>query len=201
LALKKGEKYEVIIEAATKVIARHGYYEAKVSQIAKEAGLGDGTVYLYFKNKQDILISVVEEKMGNFIELLKERLATKQDCLGKLYQLVETHFDFLSQDFNLALFTQVELRQANREIRAGIEPTIKEYYSLINKIIEKGIEEKVFSENLNKRAAASMIFGTLDETMTSWVMRDGRFDIHARVEPVYDLLINGLKGKVKGKKV
>ncbi|UMZ73275.1 TetR/AcrR family transcriptional regulator [Natranaerofaba carboxydovora] len=197
MAIKKGEKYEAIIEAATKVIAQNGYYEAKVSQIAKEAELGDGTVYLYFKNKQDILISVMEEKMGNFLNLLEKRLKTKSSSLDKLYLLVDTHFNFLAEDFNLALFTQVELRQANKEIRAGIEPSLKTYYNIILQVLEQGIEEKVFSENLNKRAAASMIFGTLDETVTSWVMADGKFDILARVDPVYSLLTNGLKGEIK----
>lgn len=192
MALKKGEKYDAIIEAATKVIAKHGYYEAKVSQIAREAGLGDGTVYLYFKNKQDILISVLEEKMGSFISWLEERLKTRKTPQEKLYMLVDSHFRFLSGDLNLALVTQIELRQANKEIRSGIEPQIRRYYDVIMGVLEHGVDERVFYEDINKRIAANMIFGTLDEMVTSWVMSGGKYSLIDRVDTIYGLLTSGV---------
>src|SRR4051794_14081424 len=76
--LKKNKpKYMQIIDAAVVVIAEHGYHQAQVSKIAKQAGVADGTIYLYFKNKEDILISLFEEKMGTYIEKIEAMMAGK----------------------------------------------------------------------------------------------------------------------------
>lgn len=68
-------KYKQIIDAAVVVIAENGYHNAQVSKIAKQAGVADGTIYLYFKNKEDVLISLFQEKMGQFVEKIYEELA------------------------------------------------------------------------------------------------------------------------------
>src|SRR5699024_1749753 len=120
-------KYRQIIDAAVIVIAENGYHKAQVSKIAKQAGVADGTIYLYFKNKEDILISLFREKMGAFVEDLKKVIAGKSTAMEKLLVLVEKHFKTFSEDHHLAIVTQLELRQSNKDLRYKINEVLKGY--------------------------------------------------------------------------
>lgn len=80
-----------IIDAAVVVIAENGYHQSQVSKIAKQAGVADGTIYLYFKNKEDILISLFKEKMGQFIERMETDIQKKPSAKEKLLLLIEEH--------------------------------------------------------------------------------------------------------------
>ncbi|MDQ0157362.1 TetR/AcrR family transcriptional regulator [Robertmurraya andreesenii] len=188
---KNKPKYMQIIDAAVIVIAENGYHQAQVSKIAKQAGVADGTIYLYFKNKEDILISLFQEKMGNFVEKIEEVIAGKQYAAEKLLMMVETHFKILSEDPHLAIVTQLELRQSNKDLRLRINHVLKGYLKVIDQILTEGMENGEFSSELNIRLARQMIFGTMDETATTWVMSDQKYDLQALAIPVHKLLLNG----------
>jgi TetR/AcrR family fatty acid metabolism transcriptional regulator len=188
---KNKPKYMQIIDAAVIAIAENGYHQAQVSKIAKQAGVADGTIYLYFKNKEDILISLFEEKMGNFIENLSELIAGNETAAEKLLMVIDAHFSMLSNDHHLAIVTQLELRQSNKELRLKINDILKGYLHVIDKILLEGIESGEFSPNLDVRIARQMIFGTIDETVTTWVMNEEKYDLSALSQPVQRLLING----------
>lgn len=185
-------KYKLIIDAAVEVIAENGFHRARISKIAKKAGVADGTIYLYFKNKEDILISLFHEKMGHFIDQAEVKIAESDNAKEKLAILVRMHFTQLSADHDLAIVTQLELRQSDASIRLRINEILKNYLDLIETILKQGVEEKIFRENVNLRLARQMIFGTLDETVTNWVMNDHKYDLVAQSEPLAELLINGL---------
>jgi TetR/AcrR family fatty acid metabolism transcriptional regulator len=180
-----------IIDAAVIAIAENGYHQAQVSKIAKQAGVADGTIYLYFKNKEDILISLFEEKMGNYIEKIDGMIAGNGTAAEKLLMVIESHFNMLADDHHLAIVTQLELRQSNKELRLKINDVLKGYLQVIDKILIEGIETGEFSINLDVRLARQMIFGTIDETVTSWVMNEEKYDLKALSVPVQQLLING----------
>lgn len=192
---KTKPKYMQIIDAAVIVIAENGYHQAQVSKIAKQAGVADGTIYLYFKNKEDILISLFEEKMGNFIEEIDQMIAGKGTAIEKLLMMVEAHFSLLSADHHLAIVTQLELRQSNKELRLRINDVLKGYLKVIDKIIIEGIESGEFSSDLDVRLARQMIFGTIDETATSWVMNEEKYDLAKLASPVHRLLVNGFRSR------
>lgn len=189
---KSRPKYRQIIDAAVVIIAENGYYQAQVSRIARQAGVADGTIYLYFKNKEDILISLFQEKMGAFVEEIEEKIAERTTAVEKLYVLIETHFKILSKDRQLAVVTQLELRQSNKELRLKINEVLKGYLQLIEKILTEGKKNKEFSESLEVRLARQMIFGTIDETATTWVMNDEKYDLVTLAKPIHRLIINGV---------
>jgi TetR/AcrR family fatty acid metabolism transcriptional regulator len=190
--LKKNRpKYMQIIDAAVVVIAENGYHQAQVSKIAKQAGVADGTIYLYFKNKEDILISLFKEKMGDFVEKIETIIAGKTTATEKLLSMIETQFSMLSNDHHLAIVTQLELRQTNKELRMKINEVLKDYLLVIDKIILEGIEKGEFSKELDVRLARQMIFGTIDEMATSWVMNEEKYDLTRLAGPIHHLLIKG----------
>lgn len=186
-------KYKQIIDAAVIAIAESGYHQAQVSKIAKQAGIADGTIYLYFKNKEDILISLFEEKMGVFVENLQQIIKDENSAAVKLGQMIENHFQVLASDRHLATVTQLELRQSNKEIRLKINAVLKEYLMMIDQIIIEGMVSGDFNPNMDVRIARQMVFGTIDEISTTWVMNDNRYDLVALAPKVHQLLLNGLK--------
>jgi TetR/AcrR family transcriptional regulator, fatty acid metabolism regulator protein len=188
---KNRPKYMQIIDAAVVVIAEKGYHQAQVSKIAKQAGVADGTIYLYFRNKEDILISLFQEKMGNFIELIEGKIAGKTTAVEKLLMLVESHLEWVAEDSHLAIVTQLELRQSNKDLRLKINDVLKGYLKLIDKIVIEGIERNEFRSNLDVRLARQMIFGTIDETVTTWVMSDTKYDLLSLSKPLHQMLVNG----------
>lgn len=184
-------KYKQIIDAAVIAIAENGYHQAQVSKIAKQAGVADGTIYLYFKNKEDILVSLFHEKMGNLVEQIEEEIKGKPNAASKLLVLIKKHFQILSDDRHLAIVTQLELRQSNKELRFRINDVLRGYLHLIDQIIREGKENGEFFADLNNRLARQMIFGTIDETATTWVMNDQKYSLPELAESVHQLLIGG----------
>ncbi|MFC4737496.1 TetR/AcrR family transcriptional regulator [Bacillus daqingensis] len=192
MAKKRGLKYDKIIDAAVKVIAQNGYHHSQVSKIAKEAGVADGTIYLYFKNKEDILISLFEEKMGHFVDYIKHKLEGVTSDEEKLAILINMHLAQLEKDHNLALVTQLELRQSNISIRFKVNEVLKGYLGLIDSIIEQGKENGSFDEAIDTRMMRQVIFGSIDEVVTNWVMKDHRYELAPLAEPLHAFLMKGM---------
>ncbi|GIO27761.1 TetR/AcrR family transcriptional regulator [Ornithinibacillus bavariensis] len=189
---KNKPKYNLIIDAAVDVIAENGYHGSQVSKIAKKAGVADGTIYLYFKNKEDILVSVFEEKMGQFIEQIASATSQRETASDKLLTLIQMHFRQLAANHHLAIVTQLELRQSNLTLRHQINSILKPYLDVIDGIIKEGIEQKIFRNDMNKQLMRQMIFGTLDETVTNWVMNEEKYDLVGLAPAVHDLLTKGI---------
>ncbi|WP_281658309.1 TetR/AcrR family transcriptional regulator [Halobacillus sp. Cin3] len=189
---KNKPKFKQIIDAAVEVIAENGYHSSQVSKIAKKAGVADGTIYLYFKNKEDILVSLFQEKMGQFIEKIEQETTSRQSADEKLHTLIHTHFEQLAADHHLAIVTQLELRQSNKDLRQKINNVLKRYLNVIDQIVEEGVEERLFRNGLDRRLVRQMIFGMMDETVTNWVMKDQRYNIVDQASEVHSLIIYGL---------
>ena len=185
-------KYKQIVDAAVIVIAENGYHQAQVSKIAKEAGVADGTIYLYFKNKEDILISVFKEKMAIFVNNVEVILKQDIDTSEKLFRMIDNHFRVLHEDRQLAIVTQLELRQSNKELRLRINEVLKEYLMLLDAILKEGIASGALNIGLDVRLARQMVFGTIDETITSWVMNDQKYDLMKLSPEVHRLIMNGI---------
>lgn len=193
-SMKKDKpKYKQIIDAAIIVIAENGYHQSQVSKIAKEAGVADGTIYLYFKNKEDILISVFEEKMEMFANNLQEIIKEDVSASEKLYKMIENHFKVLASNHHLATVTQLELRQSNLALRLRINAILKNYLVFLETILKEGIEKGEFENNLDIRLARQMVFGTIDETTTTWVMNEYKYNLVDLTEKVHRLLLKGIK--------
>ncbi|WP_204500056.1 TetR/AcrR family transcriptional regulator [Aquibacillus albus] len=189
-------KYTQIIDAAVNVIAENGYHASQVSKIAKKAGVADGTIYLYFKNKEDILVSLFQEKMGIFIEKIEKEINDVDDAEKKLGILIKMHFNQLAENHDLAIVTQLELRQSNIALRLKINEILKKYLKIIDEIIDAGINQGVFRKELNPRLARQMIFGTIDEIATNWVMKDQKYNVVKQADEVHELIIQGLSSNV-----
>ncbi|HEX8091467.1 MAG TPA: TetR/AcrR family transcriptional regulator [Blastocatellia bacterium] len=189
---KTNGKYEAILRAAVKVFARSGFFNSKVADVAREAGVADGTVYLYFKNKDDILVSIFNHVMEEALALGRERLAEVDDPVEKLKRIVHAHLNRIGRDRDLAVVFQVELRSSTKFMEQFSSTKVTEYLDMIRGVIEEGKKQGVFRGELNTTIAAKVLFGALDEMATNWVLSRKPYSLTSTADPVIDLLMNGI---------
>jgi TetR/AcrR family fatty acid metabolism transcriptional regulator len=185
-------KRERILRAAVDVFAQHGYFNAKVSQIAKAAGVADGTIYLYFDGKEDVLITIFREYTRNYLHALEQRLANVNRAEERLRIMVRHHLETLGRDKALAAVSQIELRHSLKFLSLFSQQEVADYLNVIRKIVEHGQEEGVFRRNVHPQLVAKAIFGVLDEMVTSWMLSEKDYDLPAQSEQVADLILTGL---------
>ena len=186
-------KYEAILRAAIKVFAGSGFFNSKVADVAREAGVADGTVYLYFKNKDDILVSIFNYYMEEALAAGKASLARTDDPIEKLRRIVHAHLERLGRDRNLAVVFQVELRSSTKFMEQFSATKVAEYLEMIRSVIEEGQSRGVFRPELNTKIVSKVLFGALDEMATNWVLSRKRYSLPSTAEPVLDVFLSGLK--------
>jgi AcrR family transcriptional regulator len=114
VASPAADKREAILKAATHVFARNGYFQSQVADIAREAGVAAGTVYLYFRSKDDLLVSLFERTMREAIAEGRAALSGIDDPRERLTRIARLHLERLGRDRDLAVVFQVELRQSTK---------------------------------------------------------------------------------------
>ncbi|WP_258111276.1 TetR/AcrR family transcriptional regulator [Alicyclobacillus sp. SP_1] len=185
-------KHVAILRAAVEVMSQYGYHGAQISRIARAAGVADGTVYLYFKNKEDILVSILRMAIGRVVQECSRQLAACQTTDDKLAALIRVYFADLGDNPALAMVTQVYLRQVDANIRREIGDIMKPFYSVVDELIVAGMQEGKFRSKMDRRIARRMIFGTMDETVTAWVLTGSKYSLVSQVDDVVDVLLHGL---------
>ncbi|MBI3649998.1 MAG: TetR/AcrR family transcriptional regulator [Acidobacteria bacterium] len=189
---KTNGKYEAILRAAIKVFAKGGFFYSKVADVAREAGVADGTVYLYFKNKDDILVSIFNHVTEQALTQARTVLAELDDPAEKLRRLVEGHLEMYARDRDLAIVFQVELRSSIKFMEQFSATKVTEYLDLIGGVIEEGQRRGLFRKELKTRIVAKILFGALDEMVTNWVLAHKRYSLISTAEPVIDVFLNGV---------
>jgi TetR/AcrR family transcriptional regulator, fatty acid metabolism regulator protein len=186
------DKYEMILLAAIRVFARNGFFNAKVADVAREAGVADGTVYLYFKNKEDLLISIFNYTLDEATETARTELARATSPADKLLRLARLHLGMMGRDEHLARVFQVELRQS--KLMEHFSTTkLSDYLGLIRQSIEEGQQQNLFNSTVDPQLAAKILYGALDEMVTDWVLSHKKTDLAARAEIVVNIFLNGVK--------
>jgi TetR/AcrR family fatty acid metabolism transcriptional regulator len=161
--MRGDNKREKILEAAVKVFARNGFYQSKISEIAREAEVADGTIYLYFHNKDDILINLFEEEMTRIIKAMKAIIAREDDPVRQLEEFAEAHLGLIKKNKELAEVIQVEIRQSSKFMKEYDNKKFAEYLDLISAIIREGQTKGVFRGDIHPGIAKRAVFGALDE--------------------------------------
>jgi TetR/AcrR family transcriptional regulator, fatty acid metabolism regulator protein len=188
-----GDKREAILRAATSVFAHNGYFNSKVADIAREAGVADGTVYLYFKSKEDILHSIFDRSVEEALDAAKNEVKQLSDPREKLRQIAMLHLERLGADRDLAVVFQVELRGSTKFMEEFSAAGFAEYLALIRTTFEEGQRAGLFRADLNARVVAKILFGALDEMATNWILSKRRYKLAPMADPVLDIFLNGVK--------
>ena len=190
-----GDKREAILRAAITVFAHNGYFNSKVADIAREAGVADGTVYLYFKSKEEILHCVFDRSVDEAIAEAKKIVETISDPREKLRQIALLHLERLGADRDLAVVFQVELRGSTKFMEEFSAAGFAEYLMMIRTTFEEGQKAGVFRPELNAKIVAKILFGALDEMATNWILSKRRYKLAPMADQVLDIFLNGVNAE------
>jgi TetR/AcrR family fatty acid metabolism transcriptional regulator len=189
------DKREAILRAAIKVFAGKGYFNSKVADIAKEAGIADGTVYLYFKSKDDILHSFFDRAMEDFIAEGKKELAQIESAEEKLRRIAQLHLERLGADRDLAIVFQVELRGSTKFMQEFSAAGFAEYLDIIRETIAEGQKQGVFRKDLKPIVCAKILYGALDEMVTNWILSQKSYPLAPMADEVLKVFFGGVLQK------
>lgn len=189
------DKREAILRAATKVFAGKGYFNSKVADIAAEAGIADGTVYLYFKSKDEILHSIFDRAMADFIGEGRRELALIDGPKEKLTRIAELHLEKLGADRDMAVVFQVELRGSTKFMQEFSAAGFSEYLDIIKNTIIDGQRSGVFRDDIKPIVAAKILYGSLDEMVTNWVLSKKSYPLPPMAGEVLKLFFGGVMVK------
>jgi TetR/AcrR family fatty acid metabolism transcriptional regulator len=186
------DKRRRILDAAVSVFAQNGFYNAKVAQIAKQAGVADGTIYLYFKNKEDILIQVFIDAMDEILRRQEEALSEVANANERLRTFIRVHFASVAESRAMAEVITVELRQSAKFMRNTDMKPFGRYLAMIARIVDDGVREGTFAQSSEPRLIARAIFGAIDELALAWAMTNRNTSLDEAAPRVADVFLRGL---------
>jgi len=188
-------KREAILRAATGVFARNGYFNSKVADIARAANVADGTVYLYFKSKEEILHSIFDQNMAEAIASGRKLIEKISDPGEKLRRIATLHLERLGADRELAIVFQVELRGSTKFMQEFSAAGFAEYLGLLRQTFEEGQRSGVFRKDLNAKLVSKILFGALDEMATNWIISKRSYKLEPMADVVMDVFLNGVSSE------
>jgi TetR/AcrR family transcriptional regulator, fatty acid metabolism regulator protein len=189
------DKRTAILRSATRIFAQSGYFNAKVADIARDAGIADGTVYLYFKSKEEILHSIFDEGMEDFFAEGQKELAQLENPLDKLRKIAHLHLEKLSADRDLAIVFQVELRGSTKFMEEFSAAGLAQYLDLIRECFEEGQKAGLIRADLNAKVCTKILYGALDEMTTNWILSKKSYPLEPMADVVLDIFFNGVTEK------
>ena len=189
------DKREAILRAGVKVFAEKGYFNAKVADVARAAGIADGTVYLYFKSKNEILHSIFDQAMERFISEGRRELAKIGSPVDRLKKVAELHLKRLGDDRDLAIVFQVELRGSTKFMEEFSAAGFHEYLEVIRKTIEEGQKEGIFRNDIKPIVCAKVLYGALDEMVTNWILSKRSYPLEPMAREVLMIFLKGVSAE------
>jgi TetR/AcrR family fatty acid metabolism transcriptional regulator len=180
------------LEAAIKVFAERGFFQSTVAQIANEAGVADGTIYLYFKNKDDILVQFFNYKTKQVFSRFRAEVDKAENAEDKLRNLIRRHLAEFQADRNMAILYQSETHQRTRMVEDQIKEMSTMYLDIVSEIVEQGQQEGRIRKNLYLGLVKRFILGAVDEVINTWIHSDAEYDLVSMADPLVELVINGI---------
>jgi TetR/AcrR family fatty acid metabolism transcriptional regulator len=194
------DKYQRILDAAIEVIAQNGFFHSRVAEIAERAGVADGTIYLYFKNKDELLMAAIDSAFHRFIRRARAALETITDPCEKLRRIAFLHLEGLGSKRNLAIVFQTELRHSLKCLGQFSHNLMVEYFDLIKGVLREGQEAGAFRADMSVTMAAHCFFGSLDEIVTTWILsereRDREHHLSGLADSVVSIVLHGVEADV-----
>ena len=188
-------KRDAILRAAIDTFAGRGFFNSQVADVARAAGVAAGTVYLYFRSKDDLLVSVFERSMKEALAEGRVAVEGVNDPAERLRRFARLHLGRLGRDRNLAIVFQVELRQSVKFMERFSSSLFREYLGQMRAAIADGQQAGHFRRDVNPTVAAKILFGALDEMATNWILSRRRYSLESDADAVIDLFLTGVQAR------
>ena len=190
---KDATKHSNILNAATKVFGKKGFTQAKISEIAREAGVADGTIYLYFRNKDHLLVATFEHNLDLLMTQIQQAMNAVQEPLEKLRIFIEKHLELIGQNRELARVFQVELHHTHPYLHEASNRKIEEYLQIIDQLIENGQNQGLLRNDLHAETVNRVLFGALSDVAIYTALNSEQgLSLKDRADQVYQIFTGGL---------
>lgn len=189
---RRAEKRQAILDGAVRVFAAKGFFNATVAEIARAAGVADGTIYLYFKSKDELLLSVFDEKMRELCESARSAVADAPSAAEGLRRMIALHLQAVESNPSEAAVLIVELRASNAFVREAEKPALREYLQLYASLVKAGQESGELRSDVHPAAVKRAMFGALDEIALGWLLARRKFDLARTAREMAEMFVRGL---------
>jgi TetR/AcrR family fatty acid metabolism transcriptional regulator len=187
------DKRREILSAAIEVFARKGYNKANIMEVAGKAGVATGTVYLYFKNKDDLLLQAMKTMMDSNLAEIKKKIANIEPSIEKLFMFFYSHIEVFTRKPSMARFLVVELRQSEEFYKR--HPSYNPYHDYqdyVVDLVDKAIKEGT-TQPYDPITVSYLILGAMNSVLTQWVIHPESIDLEQVTKDVRQILHNGMK--------
>jgi TetR/AcrR family fatty acid metabolism transcriptional regulator len=169
-AKRVGNKRERILHAAVRVFAKKGFHATRVSEIAAAAGVADGTIYLYFKSKDELLVALFEDRVDRLLGFLEAELPLRESAPEKLRRIIELQLQLLEGERDLAEVITVILRQSTKLMKEHAVAKFALYLDAIARVVAGGQAAGELRDDVSPHLAARALFGALDGITMTWAL-------------------------------
>jgi len=193
--LKKKKVRDKIVASATKLFAKQGYFCTSVNQIAKNAEVAVGTIYVYFDSKDEILIELFIDYFRKLMEEIEEKFQnSKTEPLTKLLNGLRYMVNKLSEDIDMAKVFLVELRQSNKALNFIAPKIQKDYEKLIKKLLDEAKDQGLLNENIDTQVISISTFGLIETMLFDWLNRGySKEKLIDNMEKTARYFVNGIR--------
>jgi TetR/AcrR family fatty acid metabolism transcriptional regulator len=189
----KTDKRARILDAAVKVFAERGFFTATVAEIARAAGVADGTIYLYFKSKDDLLLRLFDEKMTDLLTEARAAVDSEGSAAARLRRFIQLHFALVEKNPELASVLIVELRQSAQFLKGLEKAKLSAYLEVIAQVVKAGQDSGELDPALSPSTVKRAIFGALDELALGWLLSGRKTSLKKTAAEVAEWLVRGLQ--------
>jgi len=159
-----------ILDSAVRVFAEHGFFAARIRDIAAGAGVAEGTIYLYFEGKDDLLLTAFREKVNEFVSSVRDVDAVGLPFQERLARFVELQFQSIEADPPLATVLLLESRQSSKFYGGAVRDVLKSYAQAIDGLLATGVERGEMRPDVDVQMARRMLIGALEEVELEWLL-------------------------------
>ena len=190
---QESDKKKTILTSAIKIIGDKGYQNATIAEIAKDAGIGDATIYEYFKNKEDLLLSIPVEVTKELIPQINEHMMGIKGALNKLRKFIWWWLNYIEKNPGYGSIVLLELKTSKTYVSNEAYQAARNFYQIILDIIKEGQEEETIKREINPYLARSLCVGAMEHIIIRWLLKDKKYSLIQYADELADLLINSLR--------
>jgi TetR/AcrR family fatty acid metabolism transcriptional regulator len=190
---REAERKKRILTSATKIIGEKGFQNATIAEIAKEAGIGDATIYEYFKNKEDLLLAIPVETTKDLIAEINEHMMGIKGAFNKLRKFIWWWLNYVEKNPGYGVVVLLELKTSKTYVSTEAYQAARNFYQIILDIIREGQEEEAIKKEMNSYLARSLCVGAMEHIIIRWLLKDRKYSLLQYADELADLLMDSLK--------
>jgi len=192
---RDSERRNRILTSATRIIGEKGFQNATIAEIAREAGIGDATIYEYFKNKEDLLLAIPVETTKDLIVQINEHMMGIKGAFNRLRKFIWWWLNYVEKNPGYGVVVLLELKTSKTYVSTEAYQAARNFYQIILNIIKEGQEEEAIKREINPYLARSLCVGAMEHIIIRWLLKDRKYSLLQYADELADLLIDSLKKK------